>query len=97
MKKYIQFSPGGQTINSAVDLFLAQAGGSYKIGVHFRGTDKRGLYPYVSPSFAVFKRYIDNVITQHPLYCIFIATDDVSFLTFMTELYKPIYPMHGHG
>jgi len=87
VKKYIQFSPGGQTINSAVDLFLAQAGGSYKIGVHFRGTDKRGLYPYVSPSFAVFKRSIDNVIRQHPLYCIFIATDDVSFLTYMTEAY----------
>lgn len=55
----------------------------FLIGIHFRGTDKTLIYPYVSPSYAVFEFYVEEVLKAyqpHPeKWKLYVATDDTDF------------------
>ena len=59
----------------------------FTIGIHYRGTDKKVLYPYVSPSYTVFNDYINRVLEKYRPsgYRIFVASDELEFIDWIME------------
>lgn len=86
VKKFIKFTTDGLEIYNHVHAFLDKFQG-YKIGLHFRGTDKKNVYPYSSPSFTTYTTIIDEIIRKEKKATIFVATDDSSFLEYIQQTY----------
>lgn len=65
-------------------------GDAFVIGIHYRGTDKKLLYPYESPSYDLFDEYIGRVIKRYAVgeFKLFIATDEMEFMEWARTRYK---------
>ncbi len=77
--RYIRVEPA---LRARVDMFREQHfGDAFVIGVHYRGTDKKQLYPYVSPAYSLFETEIQRVLEARTpaRYRLFVATDEVEF------------------
>lgn len=63
---------------------------AFVIGIHYRGTDKKLLYPYESPPYSLFDEYVGRVLRRYnqDLYKIFVATDETEFIEWM-EAHHP--------
>lgn len=87
VKRHIRVNP--TLLEKVTSLRSKYFGDEFVIGVHYRGTDKRLLYPYMSPSYTIFEAEISRVFERHSPggFRIFIATDEIEFLDWATERY----------
>jgi len=88
-KQYIRVKPH---IMEKVDQFWTSKlkNNEFVIGIHFRGTDKKRLYPYKSPSYTVFEHLIESTLTKYQpsSYRIFIASDETEFIEWAISKYE---------
>lgn len=87
VSRYIRVN---REIGDKVEEFHAlHMAGEYVIGIHYRGTDKKLLYPYKSPSYRLFEESIGNVLMKckQDSFKVFIATDEIEFLEWAKERY----------
>jgi hypothetical protein len=78
--RYIRVEPA---LRARVDAFRQQQfGDAFVVGVHYRGTDKKQLYPYVSPAYGLFEAEIHRILDARApdRYRLFVATDEIEFL-----------------
>jgi len=87
VSRYIKVN---REIEDKVDAFYASSmAGEYVIGIHYRGTDKKLLYPYTSPSYRLFEETIDGILRRckQDRFKVFIATDEIEFLEWAQARY----------
>lgn len=60
----------------------------YLICVHYRGTDTAGHYPYKKTDPDLYFKCIDSILKKHPDSYMFVATDQESFASTISEKYK---------
>lgn len=83
IEKYVAIKP---EILSKVDgIYREKFQGSYVLGIHYRGTDKRTEAPKVAFEEVWWKA--DDLLQEKSGYKIFVATDDAKFFDFMKEKY----------
>jgi hypothetical protein len=75
----------------AVDALWQRAvtAGEFTIGLHYRGTDKAGMFPEQVPRFEAYRREIDRVLASHrpSAWKIFVATDQAEFAAWAQATY----------
>ena len=87
VSKYIRVK---EPIREKVEKFRSlNMAGEFIIGIHYRGTDKKLLYPYKSPSYALFEEQIGLVSKRYKKdrFKVFIATDEIEFLEWAKDRY----------
>lgn len=82
-RKYIKIRP--EIIEEARFFYMQHFKGYYVIAIHYRGTDKVTEVPLVP--YESFVEEIENKRIGFHEFKIFVATDDQTFLDFLTKLY----------
>eukprot|EP00123_Amoebidium_parasiticum_P020397 comp4922_c0_seq1/m.1022 comp4922_c0_seq1/g.1022 ORF comp4922_c0_seq1/g.1022 comp4922_c0_seq1/m.1022 type:complete len:355 (-) comp4922_c0_seq1:189-1253(-) len=78
-------------LQQALDKYHAETVGSAcMVGIHYRGTDKRLIWPYVAPPYSVIADHTDRALQK---YCsgvkqrVYLATDEEEIVDFMEQRY----------